>query len=241
MRLNSQRVAIVLAITFLIGAAASVVWSASRTAETERELQIEKDIAHDLRQKKELAEAEKKATEAELAEKRESWEKTQAELNQEIETQKAEAEKFKRERDQARASRSAGVRAARSGSAPTAPLSGGDNRALGQEMMLAKWGHDQWNCLDTLWGVKESGWSTTAKNPRSTAYGIPQSLAMNRKQAKDFGQPELAGVPGSKMATHGADWRTNPRTQIAWGLDYIAGRHKTPCGALSHSNREGWY
>jgi uncharacterized protein YabE (DUF348 family) len=84
------------------------------------------------------------------------------------------------------------------------------------------WGDDQFSCLDSLW-TKESGWRWNAENPSSGAYGIPQSL------------------PGSKMATAGSDWRTNPATQIRWGLGYIAGRYGTPCGAWSHSMSVGWY
>lgn len=97
------------------------------------------------------------------------------------------------------------------------------NRAIGAELAAARgWGGDQFSCLDALW-TRESDWRHTADNPTSSAYGIPQAL------------------PGSKMASHGADWATNPATQIAWGLDYIAGRYGTPCGALSHSDAVGWY
>lgn len=97
------------------------------------------------------------------------------------------------------------------------------NRAIGARLAAARgWGGEQFECLDALW-TRESGWITTADNPTSSAYGIPQAL------------------PGSKMASHGADWATNPATQIAWGLDYIGGRYGTPCNALSHSNAVGWY
>ena len=72
----------------------------------------------------------------------------------------------------------------------------------------------QMPCLDKLWPGERL--RTTRQNP-SGAYGIPQAL------------------PGSKMATFGADWQTNPVTQIKWGLDYIKGRYKTPCGAWAHS------
>jgi hypothetical protein len=71
--------------------------------------------------------------------------------------------------------------------------------------------------------MRESGWRWNADNPNSSAYGIPQAL------------------PGSKMAAAGADWRTNPATQIRWGLSYIAGRYGTPIQALAHSNAKGWY
>ncbi len=84
------------------------------------------------------------------------------------------------------------------------------------------WGEDQFGCLVALW-QKESGWNYQAYNASSGATGIPQAL------------------PGSKMATAGADWQTNPATQIAWGLGYIAGRYGTPCGAWGHSQSVGWY
>jgi hypothetical protein len=43
------------------------------------------------------------------------------------------------------------------------------------------------------------------------------------------------------MATEGADWMTNPETQIRWGAKYIKGRYGSPCGALAHSDKIGWY
>ncbi|WP_062379720.1 G5 domain-containing protein [Demequina pelophila] len=98
------------------------------------------------------------------------------------------------------------------------------NRALGQQMAASMygWSGEQWYCLEKLW-TKESGWNHRAANPTSSAYGIPQSL------------------PGSKMASAGADWATNPATQIRWGLGYIKGRYGTPCGAWSHSVAKNWY
>ncbi|QUW20004.1 transglycosylase SLT domain-containing protein [Agrococcus sp. Marseille-Q4369] len=90
-------------------------------------------------------------------------------------------------------------------------------------MVLSRgWGEDQYSCLYSLW-QKESNWNVYAQNRSSGAYGIPQSL------------------PGSKMASAGADWQTNPVTQITWGLGYISGRYGTPCGAWAHSQRVGWY
>jgi hypothetical protein len=97
------------------------------------------------------------------------------------------------------------------------------SRAVGCALMLdAGFGIDQFPCLDKLW-KRESGWNYRAENRSSGAYGIPQAL------------------PGTKMAKFGDDWRTNPATQIKWGLDYIEGRYNTPCGAWSHSQNTGWY
>lgn len=107
--------------------------------------------------------------------------------------------------------------------APSTPVDPGTSRAIAQEQVAARgWGEEQWTCLDSLW-QKESNWNHQAQNRSSGAYGIPQSL------------------PGSKMASVGADWRTNPATQITWGLNYIEGRYGNPCGAWDHSKRKNWY
>ncbi|TCO48279.1 hypothetical protein EV646_10496 [Kribbella antiqua] len=84
------------------------------------------------------------------------------------------------------------------------------------------WGESQFSCLDKLW-TKESRWRVNADNPTSSAYGIPQAL------------------PGVRMAAYGSDWRTNPVTQIKWGLDYIEDAYGSPCDAWAHSQAKGWY
>ena len=105
---------------------------------------------------------------------------------------------------------------------PAPPVDPGSAQAIAQEMVAARgWSDDQFSCLVQLWN-HESGWRVNAANP-SGAYGIPQAL------------------PGSKMASAGADWQTNPATQITWGLNYIAGRYSTPCGAWSHWQSSHWY
>ena len=84
------------------------------------------------------------------------------------------------------------------------------------------WGESQFSCLEKLWN-KESSWRVDADNPSSSAYGIPQAL------------------PGNRMAAYGKDWRTNPVTQIKWGLDYIEATYGSPCSAWGHSVAKGWY
>jgi len=86
------------------------------------------------------------------------------------------------------------------------------------------WGQDQMNSLIPLWNG-ESGWLWWKVNPTSGATGIPQAL------------------PGSKMASAGPDWKTNPSTQINWGLGYIKSRYHTPAGAYSAwlSRSPHWY
>ena len=92
------------------------------------------------------------------------------------------------------------------------------------EQMLGQfgWSTSQFSCLQPLW-AQESGWSVTAQNPSSGAYGIPQAL------------------PGSKMASAGGDWATNAATQISWGLSYIKNTYGSPCGAWDHEQADGWY
>lgn len=78
----------------------------------------------------------------------------------------------------------------------------------------------QYSCMDNIF-VRESGWRWNASNPAggnpsTSAYGIPQSL------------------PGSKMASAGSDWQTNPVTQIKWGLSYMNGKYGSPCAAWAY-------
>jgi len=95
-------------------------------------------------------------------------------------------------------------------SAPSTQAPSGNPQQIARSMLSSYgWNDSQFSCLVSLWN-KESEWNPSAVNKSSGAYGIPQSL------------------PGSKMASAGADWRTNPATQIRWGLGYIQGRYGTP-------------
>jgi hypothetical protein len=102
-------------------------------------------------------------------------------------------------------------------------LSAQDPQAIAQAL-LPTFGFDssQMSCLVPLW-MGESGWRVTAENTSSGAYGIPQAL------------------PGSKMGSAGADWRSNAATQIEWGLGYIRDRYGSPCGAWGFKQGHGWY
>jgi len=105
----------------------------------------------------------------------------------------------------------------------TAPAPSGSPRQIAQAMLGSfGWSASQFACLDPLW-AHESGWSVTASNASSGAYGIPQA------------------VPGSKMASAGPDWQTNATTQIKWGLQYIKGTYGSPCAAYAHEQSTGWY
>lgn len=99
----------------------------------------------------------------------------------------------------------------------------GTNQVVGKQLAAqAGFTGGQWTALRKLW-QKESNWDHKAMNGSSGAYGIPQSL------------------PGSKMRSAGADWRTNPATQIKWGLGYIKDRYGNPGRAWAHSQRTNWY
>ena len=94
--------------------------------------------------------------------------------------------------------------------------------ATARSYALSVVGSSQFTCLDALF-ARESNWNPFAYNSSTGAYGIPQAL------------------PGIKMAAVGADWRTDPVTQVKWGLSYIAGSYGTPCAAWSHELSAGWY
>ncbi len=84
------------------------------------------------------------------------------------------------------------------------------------------WDASEIEPLIYLWN-RESGWNPNSHNKRSGAHGIPQAL------------------PGSKMASEGSDYLTNPEPQIRWGLKYIAGRYGSPSAAWAHFQSSGWY
>ncbi len=81
---------------------------------------------------------------------------------------------------------------------------------------------DQFQCFSNIVD-HESGWNYRATNASSGAYGLVQAL------------------PGTKMASAGSDWRTNPATQIKWGLNYMNSRYNSPCGAWGFWQNNHWY
>ena len=97
-------------------------------------------------------------------------------------------------------------------------------KKVAKSIMLSEyaWGADQFNCLNRLW-TKESHWNYKARNKRSGAHGIPQAL------------------PAIRMESISSDWRTNPVTQIRWGLRYIEARYDSPCGAWAKFKRSRYY
>nr|WP_175408681.1 transglycosylase SLT domain-containing protein [Streptomyces sp. TRM64462] len=104
--------------------------------------------------------------------------------------------------------------------AVTAPASAAPNsaQAIAKKMVPA----GQYQCFSKI-VEHESGWDHTATNASSGAYGLVQAL------------------PASKMASAGSDWKTNPATQIEWGLDYMNDRYGSPCEAWSFWQANHWY
>jgi hypothetical protein len=97
-------------------------------------------------------------------------------------------------------------------------------KKVAKAILLDEYGfaEKQYTCLSQLW-TKESNWNYKSRNKKSGAHGIPQAL------------------PASKMSIISTDWRTNPVTQIRWGLRYISVRYETPCKALAKHKRSNWY
>jgi len=123
---------------------------------------------------------------------------------------------------QAQAQASAAAQPSQPASA-TVPAASGSPRHIAQAMLAPfGWSSSQFSCLDPLW-AHESGWSVSAYNAGSGAYGIPQAL------------------PGSRMASAGPGWQTNAATQITWGLEDIRDTYGSPCGAWDHEQATGWY
>ena len=97
-------------------------------------------------------------------------------------------------------------------------------KKVAKSILLNEYGFSEkeYKCLNRLWS-KESNWNYKARNKNSGAHGIPQAL------------------PASKMNVVSTDWRTNPVTQIRWGLRYISIRYETPCKALAKHKRSNYY
>ncbi|MEK8172397.1 lytic transglycosylase domain-containing protein [Streptomyces sp. M19] len=127
------------------------------------------------------------------------------------------AEKAAKEREAKEAASRSATRDA-SSFGQQASYSVADVQAIARQMVAG----DQFQCFSNIVS-HESGWDYTATNASSGAYGLLQAL------------------PGSKMASAGADWQTNPATQIKWGLNYMDSRYGSPCGAWSFWQANNWY
>jgi membrane protein involved in colicin uptake len=202
-------------------AATSVVAVSQSRANAEVRVNRSTDRLSQLSRAKKLAAQQAAARKAAL--KRAAAKKAAAQQSRATAAKRAAAKKAAAKKARiAAAKRAAAKRASRSAIRSIAPNTG-SNRRIGREMAAKRgWTGDQWTCLNNLW-TKESGWSSRATNASGSAGGIPQAL------------------PASKMASAGDDWRTNPATQIKWGLRYISGRYGNPCGAWRHFQNRNWY
>ncbi|MFE2063524.1 transglycosylase SLT domain-containing protein [Streptomyces sp. NPDC059467] len=91
-------------------------------------------------------------------------------------------------------------------------------QAMAKQMVAS----GQYQCFSDIVNT-ESSWNYQAVNASSGAFGLVQAL------------------PGSKMSSAGADWQTNPATQIKWGLNYMNSRYGSPCAAWQFHLANGWY
>jgi hypothetical protein len=169
--------------------------------------------AYDEAQRAQAAEAERVKAEAEkAAEEKAAAEKAAAEK---AAAEKAAADKAEADR---KAAQERAARSAVRGPVEKVTASAAEAKAIAQSMMSST----QYTCFSNI-VERESGWRVNATNASSGAYGLVQSL------------------PGNKMASAGADWRTNPATQIKWGLGYMNDRYGSPCGAWSFWQSHHWY
>lgn len=161
-----------------------------------------------------------------ISEKTKAAEKSKAEAKVAAEAKKAAEATPAPDREVARAATGA-TPATRSESnpAPTAPApsssgvtSPEENKAYARSILSAA----DFICLNFI-AEKESRWITTATNPSSGAYGVAQSL------------------PATKMASAGADYLTNGRTQVNWMISYLSERYGSPCGGKAFWDVNHWY
>ncbi|RIH60467.1 lytic transglycosylase domain-containing protein [Streptomyces sp. SHP22-7] len=169
-------------------------------------------VAADAATKKAAEEAAREQAAKDAAAKKEAAEKKDAA------EKKARAEKLAKEREQAR--QEAASRSARDSS--SFPIQATYTVAEVQEMARQIVPAGQFQCFSNI-VERESSWNYRADNPTSDAYGLVQAL------------------PGSKMSSAGADWMTNPATQIKWGLNYMSSRYDSPCGAWEFWQANNWY
>lgn len=169
-------------------------------------------IAADTSAKKDAEEAARKAAaETAIAKKKEAAEQAAKEA-------KAAQEAKERAEAEKAASRTKAASASASDFAVQSSYTVAQVQAMARQMIPA----DQFQCFSNI-VQRESTWNYKAMNPSSGAYGLVQAL------------------PGSKMASAGADWQTNPATQIKWGLNYMNERYDSPCGAWSFWQANHWY
>ncbi|MFW3472475.1 transglycosylase SLT domain-containing protein [Streptomyces microflavus] len=170
--------------------------------------------------------ADAQASAADAAAKKSAEESARLQAAKDAKSKKADAEAKAEAKRQAaeKAKKEEAERASRSSVRDASSFSGqgsysvADVKAMARQMVPA----DQFQCFSNIVN-HESTWNYRASNPSSGAYGLMQAL------------------PGHKMSSAGADWQTNPATQIKWGLSYMDSRYGSPCGAWSFWQANNWY
>ncbi|MFF5716636.1 transglycosylase SLT domain-containing protein [Streptomyces buecherae] len=163
--------------------------------------------------------ARKQAAKDASAKKAAAAEKAEKERAEKEAAEKKAAEEREKEKKEEAASRSASRDSVSTSSFPQqGSYSVAEVQAIARQLVPG----DQFQCFSNIVN-HESTWNYKATNPSSGAYGLVQAL------------------PASKMSTAGADWRTNPATQIKWGLNYMNESYGSPCGAWSFWQSNHWY
>ncbi len=186
-------------------------------AEDRRETNVSRSGAREQERRQAAKQAQAKKDERD-AERKKAEQDKKAKAERAAEAERAEREQEQRENDEKPVSE-------RDFSREQLAEIRKDPKPYAVELMRERgWGDEEWGCLDQLW-IGESDWEWDAKNPSSGAYGIPQAL------------------PATKMATAGSDWKTNPITQMVWGLEYIEQSYGSPCEAKEFwdSKDPHWY
>lgn len=209
----------------VLGVVGGIHLSAGRQSQQRvtQSAQVAQSEADELRELRLLAAERQRISAASRSAQREAQAKADAAASTAAEQAKlAEEAARKKQATSPKPTESAAAKPPAFGPIPASCQEFAGNRGIGCALMLdAGYPLSEFPCLEKLW-TKESGWRVEAANSAG-ARGIPQAL------------------PGSKMAAYGADWQINPATQIKWGLSYIKGKYKTPCGAWSNFQANGWY
>lgn len=168
------------------------------------------------------AQADVQAIAADVSAKKDAEESARKAAAESAIAKKKAADKAVEEAKEREEARIAASRSARNASelvgSSTKSYSTAEIQAMARQVVAA----DQWTCFSNI-VTRESGWNYKAVNPSSGAYGLFQAL------------------PGSKMSSVGADWQTNPATQIKWGLNYMDSRYGSPCEAWTFWQANNWY
>jgi hypothetical protein len=110
-------------------------------------------------------------------------------------------------------------------------------------------GGDQFECLDGLWGGRESGWNHHAINDAEGNNDRNRNRSLDPGEGISDTERDAYGVaqrfPGGVIGRYAPDWRDNPRTQVLEGLHHIMVENPeyadTPCEALAFHKKHGYY